>query len=260
MTIEACADLVRRGDPDRFFSGMTAPPDQRGPLMVLYAFNLEVARAPWVTAEPLIAEMRLQWWRDVVAEIYEGRAVRRHEVATPLAQVIDTHSLPRALFDGLIEARFWDIQRDPHPDQRSFEAYIQATAGNLMRLAGHTLVPDLSARQQQAVDDYARATGTAAFLRALPALSKTGQPLLPESGLRDIVALARRALDDLTVAKQTLKSAPKPIRPALRAGWMAATTLKRATARPEVVLQGGLEVSPARKKLFLLVKSAVNGF
>ena len=73
MSFDACAELVRRGDPDRFLSAMTAPPELRGRLMILYAFNLEVARAPWVASEPMLAEMRLQWWADAIAEIFEGR-------------------------------------------------------------------------------------------------------------------------------------------------------------------------------------------
>ncbi|NOX39165.1 MAG: squalene/phytoene synthase family protein, partial [Alphaproteobacteria bacterium] len=73
MSVDACAALVQRGDPDRFMSAMTAPPHLRGRLMVLYAFNLEIARAAWVTSEPMIAEMRLQWWLDMVTEIREGR-------------------------------------------------------------------------------------------------------------------------------------------------------------------------------------------
>ena len=68
MTTDACAALVERGDPDRFAAVMAAPVAARTRLWPLYAFNLEVARAPWVTKEPMIAEMRLQWWRDVVAE------------------------------------------------------------------------------------------------------------------------------------------------------------------------------------------------
>ena len=66
MTLAACAAMVARGDPDRFLAVMAAPVTVRARLLPLYAFNLEVARAPWVTDEALIAEMRLQWWRDVV--------------------------------------------------------------------------------------------------------------------------------------------------------------------------------------------------
>ncbi|TNF18762.1 MAG: phytoene synthase, partial [Rhodobacteraceae bacterium] len=60
---QACAAIVEKGDPDRFASAMAAPVAARARLFPLYAFNLEVARAPWVTQEPMIAEMRLQWWR-----------------------------------------------------------------------------------------------------------------------------------------------------------------------------------------------------
>ena len=72
--------LVRRGDPERWRTAMAAPPAARPGLMALYAFNLEIARAPWVASEPLLAEIRLAWWREAVAEIYDGKPPRRHEV------------------------------------------------------------------------------------------------------------------------------------------------------------------------------------
>ncbi len=84
MSIAACAALVERGDPDRFMAVMAAPVPARARLFPLYAFNLEVARAPWVTQEPMIAEMRLQWWRDTVEALACGGPVRAHEVVAPL--------------------------------------------------------------------------------------------------------------------------------------------------------------------------------
>ncbi|MBT6544979.1 MAG: squalene/phytoene synthase family protein, partial [Rhodobacteraceae bacterium] len=67
--LNACAALVERGDPARFLAVMAAPVQAREVLFVLFAFNLEVARAPWVTQQPMIAEMRLQWWCDALDEI-----------------------------------------------------------------------------------------------------------------------------------------------------------------------------------------------
>ena len=64
-----CANLVRRGDYDRFLAIMSAPIKKRGALFIIFAFNLEVVRAPWVTKEPMISEMRLQWWLDSINEI-----------------------------------------------------------------------------------------------------------------------------------------------------------------------------------------------
>src|SRR6056297_157483 len=87
--LTACAQLVERGDRDRFAAAMAAPVDARKVLFPIYAFNIEVSRAPWVTQEPMIAEMRLQWWTDALDEIASSGLVRRHEVVTSLAHVLD---------------------------------------------------------------------------------------------------------------------------------------------------------------------------
>ena len=66
MTLEACTELVRTQDPDRFGATLVARPEDRPALITLYALNLEIARAPFQSAEPMLAEMRLQWWRDQI--------------------------------------------------------------------------------------------------------------------------------------------------------------------------------------------------
>ena len=135
MTAQACADLVRRGDPDRWRTAMTAPPERRAGLMALYAFNLEIARAPWLASEPMLAEIRLQWWQDAVAEIYAGTRPRRHEVVEPLAEVIRAGDLPRGLFEETIAARLFDAGSAPHADRPALLRQIDRTAGHVMVLA-----------------------------------------------------------------------------------------------------------------------------
>jgi phytoene/squalene synthetase len=88
VSAEACAALVERGDPERFRTVLAAPPERGPGLMALYAFNLEVARAPWVSAEPMIVQIRLRWWLEAVEEIVAGAPPRRHEVVGPLAETI----------------------------------------------------------------------------------------------------------------------------------------------------------------------------
>ena len=48
-------------------------------LALLYLFNHELARAREVASEPILALIRLNWWREVV----EGQT-KHHEIATPL--------------------------------------------------------------------------------------------------------------------------------------------------------------------------------
>ncbi|MDA3859145.1 MAG: squalene/phytoene synthase family protein, partial [Roseovarius sp.] len=181
--LNACADLLRRGDPDRFLAAMAAPVAARRVLLPIYAFNLEVARAPWVTQEPMIAEMRLQWWRDALGEIREVGVVRRHEVVTPLASVLDP--VGAAQLDDLIEARRWDIYREPFADQAAFERYISDTSGGLLAVSAKALGP----ADEAVLADAGYALGLANWLRAIPALEAAGRiPLVdgrPEA-LRDL--------------------------------------------------------------------------
>ena len=69
MSATAVAALVERGDPERWRSAMTAPPRGAAGLMALYAFNLEIARAPWVASEPMLA-------RDPAALVARTRSAR----------------------------------------------------------------------------------------------------------------------------------------------------------------------------------------
>lgn len=252
MSVEACAELVERGDPDRYLSAMTAAPDDRGALMVLYAFNLEVVRAPWVTKEAMIAEMRLQWWTDAIEEIYAGAEVRRHEVVTPLAALIVDKALDRTAFDALIEARRWDIYKELHADQAAFDRYISATSAGLMWLAAQAL--GAADTDKAAVMDYGYGAGVAALFRAIPALENAQKYPLVDGTTTGVSNLANSALTRLGA----VKTLANPAKAALRAAWMAKNTLKIAAQSPELVASGGLETSEFYKKISLLVKSMLN--
>ena len=88
MNATACAPLVEAGDPDRFLTVMAAPMPLRPRLWPLYAYNLEIARAPWASSEPMVAEMRLQWWIDTVEAMGRGTLRPGHEVTDGLAPLI----------------------------------------------------------------------------------------------------------------------------------------------------------------------------
>jgi 15-cis-phytoene synthase len=222
VTVAACAELVQRGDPDRFRAVMAAPVEARAQLFPLYAFNLEVARAPWVTQEPLIAEMRLQWWRDVVANAASG-AARAHEVAGPLHELIRNFGLPIEVLDRLIAARRWDVHREPHDDIDALYAYIEDTGAGLMWLAARALGASDSA--EAAVRAYGWASAAAMYIRALPELQARGRSPLPGNvGPQD---LAQAGLAKLIEARASRKAVPPEIAPALLAGWQAEPLLKQ---------------------------------
>ncbi len=248
--LAACADLVRQADSERFRAVMASPVAARRVLFPLYAFNAEVARAPWMTQEPMIAQMRLQWWREVLEEIREGGPVRRHMVATPLAGLLDGEAT--RLLDDLIVARHWDIGTDPFADEAALDAYLTHTAGHLMWVAARLLGADdpapLLAR--------GHAHGLANWLRAVPQLKAAGRRPLPDERPEAIRALAQRGLARLEEAQKA--KLPKGARAALLPAWQAGLILRRAQAQPARVMQGNLDVSPLRSRLMLMMRAAVS--
>ncbi len=244
MSLRACAELVRRGDPDRFLAAMAAPAAARAVLFPLYAFNVEVARAPWVTDEPMIAEMRLQWWRDALAEIGGGGPVRRHEVVDALAGMLDAPGAEA--LDRLVEARRRDLCREPFDDAGQFADYLDATAGNLAWTAARLLGSDGEA----AVRDVAWAGGLANWLLAIPALEARGRVPLVDGRPEAVRALAGDGLARLSSARP-----PRAARPALLATWRARGILRRARAEPARVVEGRLADSEFRRRVGLIWRS-----
>lgn len=244
--LNACADLVRRADPDRFMAAMAAPVAARRVLFPIYAFNVEVARAPWVTQESMIAEMRLQWWRDALDEIRAGGAVRRHEVVTPLAAVLDDTGA--ALLDRLVVARRWDIYRDPFEDVAHFHEYVDHTAGNLMLATARALGP----APESVVRDAGFANGLANWLRAIPALEQSGRIPLPDGRPESVGALASEGLMRLKRARAARAEVPREVRPALLPIWQSGLLLRRAKDVPTRVADGALSPPPILSRAMLI--------
>lgn len=251
MSTEACAERVASGDPDRFAATLAAPAAARARLWPLYALNLELARAPWASAEPLVAEMRLQWWVDALGAIAAGQAVAPHEVLTPVrALVAETPALVAPLV-ALAEARRGDCWRDTPTDTAELGAYIAATSGNLMWAAAVTLGAPSPA--ESVVRDFAWASGLANWLRAVPELQARGQHPLPDPRPAAVAELARAGLARLARARAARAAISPKVAPALYPGWLARGVLRRAAAEPARVLQGQLAPSEFARRASLLL-------
>ena len=250
--LAACAELLHRADPDRFRAVMAAPPPARGVLFPLFAMNVEVSRAPWVTQEPMIAEMRLQWWRDALAEIAAGDAVRRHEVVTPLAGVLSSEQAEA--LDEYVSVRRWDIYKEPFEDEAHFDHYIDRSAAGLLWAAAATL----GAAEERVVRDFGFAMGVANWLRAVPELEARGRVPLLDGRPEGVRALAEKGLDHLSRARAARRAVSPQARPALLAGWQTGVILRQAQKDPGRVAAGALGRSEAGKRLALMARAATD--
>lgn len=206
VALSYSAQQVRSGDSDRFLTALFAPEDRREHLFALYAFNLEVARIPELIHEPMMGQIRLQWWRERLDEIYAGAPRGGAETPQALAQAIAAVGLPRESFETILTARERDLDPTPPADIGEFQAYAQATAGELNVLA---------ARLLGATDDStlaaARNVGSAwamiGHLRALTFNASAGRMTLPRATMGPATAadvLAGRARDAVRATAQAV--------------------------------------------------------
>lgn len=182
-------DLVRRVDPDRWLSSrFIGDAARRADVIAVYAYDHELARAPKVTSNPLLGEIRLTWWREVLDEIYEARPVRRHPTAQALAAAVARHALQRAPLEAMIDARYRELDATPMRPKEALR-WARDTGGRAAEIAARILAPAGDAGP-------ARAAGAAW------ALSKRGEPR--------VVALASKALASARRAVRKLEPAAFP--------------------------------------------------
>jgi Squalene/phytoene synthase len=102
-------DLVRAADRDRFLAALFAPQPARSDLLALLAFDHELARTRLVTREPMLSRIRLEWWREAVAEAAGTARPRAQPIVESLSETVRRHGLAPDRLTALIDAREEEI-------------------------------------------------------------------------------------------------------------------------------------------------------
>ncbi|PZV35276.1 phytoene/squalene synthase family protein [Mesorhizobium kowhaii] len=170
-------DTVRAADHDRYLNALYAPADKRDALFSLYAFNAEIAGIRDRIHEALPGEVRLQWWRDVIAA--GGEAGAGHPVAEALNATIARYNLPKLALDNMLEARIFDLYDDPMPSRTDLEGYCGETAAALIQLAAMVLDPAEAPRFAELSGRAGCAQAMTGLLLLLPRHRKRGQCFIP---------------------------------------------------------------------------------
>lgn len=179
-----CADEVRKGDPQRFHSALFARGSERASLMALYAFNLELIRAVTITREVMLGAIRLQWWREVMEELFAGHG-REHPVVHALRDTIWHKELPRAPFDAMIDARMSELDDAGFATRDEFAHYGQEAEGSLFALAARTLSPERAGDFDAGASLAGEAYAGVATLRSVAAQASRKRVLIPQDILRE---------------------------------------------------------------------------
>jgi phytoene synthase len=168
--------IARAGDLDCYLAALLAPRSARADLITLTAFLGEIARIPDLVNEPMMGEIRLQWWRDLL-EREHAEASTGSPVADALLDVIARRDLPLAWFHAFLDAHACGLTPDGLALDEGLDSYLDAADGTAFRLAARILVGEADAGTEM-LQAAGRAWGRVRLLRGLPkALAKGRRPL-----------------------------------------------------------------------------------
>jgi NADH dehydrogenase [ubiquinone] 1 alpha subcomplex assembly factor 6 len=226
--LSPAAALVRQHDRDRFQTALFAPDKDREPLFALYAFNYEIARVREGVREPMLGQIRLQWWREAIDAAYAGAPPRRHDIAEAVTAAIRQKGLSRAPFDRLIDTRERDLDDAPFATLAALEDYAEGTSAALIALALEAL--DAATPAAQAAGRHVGiAYALAGLLRAMPLHARARRSFIPgelvaETGLDPSDYAALRTTPSLRLVAEAIAQAA-------RRHLMAARALRGAVPR-----------------------------
>lgn len=176
-----CAQQVREYDPDRYLLSMFAPADRREALWALFAFNIEIAKTREVVSETQLGLIRLQWWREAIAEIYDSGIALEHEVLQALARAIEVYDLPQEHFEKLIFAREFDLEDVLPGNIEGLINYADFTTTPLMKLEVQVAGGEPESEPVQPVSVNYALMG---IVRSVPHFARQRRCLLPEDMLK----------------------------------------------------------------------------
>ena len=181
--LSRCGEIAYEKDRDRFLTVMTAPEAVRDNLFSLLAFNHEIAKTRDSVSEIMLGQIRLQWWREAIAECYGKEEVRRHEVVQPLSQTIRQHDLSEEIFLRLIDERERDIAEQEFGNIEDLAGYAANTGGLLTELMVEVLGATSETDRQIALD-LGTAWALVGIVRSLPFSLRQKRIMIPSELIR----------------------------------------------------------------------------
>lgn len=190
---------LKQNSPLLYAASLFAPADKRDALVAIYAFDFEVKRIPYLVSEPMLGEIRLQWWREALNGERTDEA-RLNPLASALLDVISKFDLPRSGFNHLLDGEARLLDATPIVDERELEKLYGQRHGSLFQYAAMIL-------GQSSSRDLADASGHAAMAYGIARDLVSGRHSVKRA---DLVQLGEAHLEKARIAINALADVARP--------------------------------------------------
>jgi len=266
-----CLDLVKTNNLDRYLSTLLADIDYRQALFAIYAFDAEVSGITRQVSEPVIGEIRLQWWRETLEHVFEGEC-DPHPIAKELQTAVHKHALPKHLFTRLIDARQFDLYDEPMGSTDDLITYTNNTATAITDLAAQILIGEEVKEISSLIEKAGIAHGLGKLLSDLPVNTSQKKCYLPadilvkhDLNFKNVLAgeystkmqlvisqLCHMVEEQLNQIRHVQKRLKKPVLPAFYPASLAGLTVKKYAAGTHNPLKQPLNNSQLKIQWHLL--------
>jgi 15-cis-phytoene synthase len=123
---EYCQQKAARSGSSFYYAFRFLDPQRRRAIIALYAFCREVDDVVDECREPAVAHTKLDWWRQEIGLLFEGRS--RHPITQALAPHVETFDLSKEYFEEIIDGMQMDLDYDAYPDFATLSLYCYRAA------------------------------------------------------------------------------------------------------------------------------------
>jgi 15-cis-phytoene synthase len=241
-------NAAKANDPDRYAAALFAPNEMHDPLIAITAVAGDIARIPLSVSDPVLAEIRLQWWRDALEALKQG-----NKTGNPLADNFSALLIQDRQFEQkfltFVDARSAQVEAIALGD---FGAVLEASIASetaifsasieAVKMTGEEL-------DQSAITDAGQAYGAASFVRDLHKISERlrvrGQTLdKAASVLETAKSRAETSLIRLKSGKSWLSP---PVLPVLLPVALVEPYFRLLQTSNDIALESPLELQPLRR-------------
>ena len=207
------ADVIRAaakaGEPDRFLAALLAPREARDDLVALAAFLAEIGKIGEQVSDPMLGEIRIQWWRDALLSRQEG-TLSGNPVADAFAGVVQRRALSQSALSDLIDAHTHALYPSPPPTVEALFLELDFTETEAFHFAGEILGATADPNFAGMTHNAGIAYGLARRALRLPFSLARGRDVLPadwqpksDALAHGIGRLAQEARARLELIKET---------------------------------------------------------
>ena len=190
MTI--CSEMIEKDDHDRYLTTLFADADKRRSLNTLYAFNIELSKVLDSSKEPLVSEIKLQWWHDSLEAIQNG-SIANHPILEEMSVLLQKCEVSIEDLLVLIDSRRYEL-RDTHAKTlKDLVNFCRLTAGTLNRLTLQILNPNSCHSDHHHAEQMGTAWGLVGIIRAISFHAASQRCLIP----KDLLEQANICQEDL---------------------------------------------------------------